>query len=109
MSTQQTKGDWVLIEKLYRAGIASLREIAQEGGVTEGVVRKRAKRDDWSRDLAAKIQQKAEDLVRNEAVRRVGTQLTPSSETQVVEANAEMQFHINLEHHSASSGRPAGP
>ena len=97
-SAPQSKGDWELIEKLYRAGIASLREIAKDGGVTEGAIRKRAKRDGWTRDLAAKIQQKADDLVRKEAVRKQGTQLTAADERVVVEANAEVQFRIRMEH-----------
>lgn len=43
--------DWELIEKLYRAGILSLREIAKQAddAVTEGAIRKRSKRDKWVR------------------------------------------------------------
>lgn len=47
----KTTADWELIEKHYRAGIMSLREIAKEGGVTEGAIRKRAKRDGWPCNL----------------------------------------------------------
>mgnify|MGYP001581759619 CR=1 FL=1 len=42
---------WERIELDYRAGIKSLRQIAAEQGISEGAIRKRAKRDDWSRDL----------------------------------------------------------
>ncbi len=56
-----SKPDWEAIETAYRAGVMSLREIASQHGISEGAIRKRAKRDDWSRDLNAKIQQKAED------------------------------------------------
>ncbi|MGQ0422476.1 hypothetical protein ACT4US_31470, partial [Bacillus sp. HC-Mk] len=51
-------------------GGTSLREIASQHGISEGAIRKRAKRDDWSRDLNAKIQQKADDLVRKQEVRK---------------------------------------
>ena len=44
--------DWERIELDYRAGIKSLRQIADEGGITEGAIRKRAKRDAWERDLS---------------------------------------------------------
>ncbi len=64
------KPDWEAIETAYRAGVMSLREIASQHGISEGAIRKRAKRDDWSRDLNAKIQQKADDLVRKREVRR---------------------------------------
>lgn len=69
--------DWERIELRYRAGLLSLREIATEdGNVTEGAIRKRAKRDEWSRDLSAKVQQRADELVRKAEVREAvrGTQ-----------------------------------
>jgi hypothetical protein len=69
--TQEKKSapDWERIEADYRAGVLSLREIAASQGVTEGAIRKRAKRDEWTRDLAAKVKAKAEDLVRKDLVR----------------------------------------
>lgn len=73
------KPDWEAIETAYRAGVMSLREIASHHGISEGAIRKRAKRDDWSRDLNARIQQKADDLVRKQEVRktvRTKTELT---------------------------------
>lgn len=45
--------DWERIEGDYRAGILSLREIAEAGGCTEGAIRKRAKRDGWDRGNVA--------------------------------------------------------
>lgn len=92
--------DWAMVEKHFRAGMLSLREIAKsvDDTVTEGAIRKRAKKDGWTRNLAAKIAQKAEDLVRKEVVRTPSTQLTPASEMQVIEANAELQYRIRMEH-----------
>lgn len=89
MSETKRVADWELIERHYRAGIKTLRQIATEGGVTEGAIRKRAKRDQWSRNLKAKIQARAEDLVRKEMVRKPGTQLTPITEKETVEVNAQ--------------------
>lgn len=43
------KPDWEAIESAYRAGALSLREIGAQYGVTEGAIRKRAKRDGWVR------------------------------------------------------------
>lgn len=85
------KVDWALIERDYRAGIKVLRAIAGEHGITEGAIRKRAKADGWSRDLAERIRQKADELVRKDAVRKASTQSTqtdPATERVVVEANA---------------------
>jgi hypothetical protein len=96
------KPDWERIEGDYRAGVLSLREIAAaDGNVTEGAIRKRAKKDGWERDLKAKIQAKAEALlVRKEAVRTGGTQLEPRTERDVIEANAERIAQVRGEHRS---------
>lgn len=90
--------DWEQIELDYRAGIKSLRQIANEHDLSDGAIRKRAKRDGWERDLSAKIQAKADDLVRREAVRsEVRTERT-ATERQVVEANAEAVALVRLSH-----------
>lgn len=97
--------DWERIEAFYRAGILSLRQICTEvdDAVTEAAIRKRAKRDGWTRDLGAKIRQRTEDLVRKEEVRRLGTQnepvrttLTPETEQVVVEANAQIGVSVRM-------------
>jgi uncharacterized protein YjcR len=41
--------DWEAIESAYRAGVLSLRDIGDKYGVTEGAIRKRAKKFDWVR------------------------------------------------------------
>lgn len=41
--------DWELVEKDYRAGLKTLRQIAQERGVSHVAVGKRAKRSGWMR------------------------------------------------------------
>lgn len=89
--TQETKpkADWELIERHYRAGMLVLRQVATEGGVTEGAIRKRAKRDGWTRNLNTKIQTRAAELVRKHAVRKTGTQKNALSEKEIVEDNAQ--------------------
>lgn len=102
MTEAKRTPDWEAIERHYRAGLMSLREIAAaDGNVTEGAIRKRAKRDLWTRNLAAKIQQKADELVRKEQayqVREPGTQLTPSTERQEVESSAQVVANVRLSH-----------
>lgn len=41
--------DWEAIESAYRAGVLSLRDIGEQYGVTEGAIRKRAKKFGWVR------------------------------------------------------------
>ncbi len=43
------KPDWEAIESAYRAGVLSLRDIGEKYGVTEGAIRKRAKKLGWAR------------------------------------------------------------
>lgn len=76
----------------------SLREIASQHGISEGAIRKRAKRDDWSRDLNAKIQQKAEDLVRKQEVRRTVRNESTLTERVLIEATAEVIATVRMEH-----------
>jgi hypothetical protein len=47
--------DWERIERLYRAGKLSNHAIAAQCDVTEGAIRKRAKRDGWEKDLSARV------------------------------------------------------
>ncbi|HCR0895017.1 TPA: hypothetical protein OMT60_004497 [Enterobacter hormaechei] len=93
-----SKPDWEAIETAYRAGVMSLREIASQHGISEGAIRKRAKRDDWSRDLNAKIQQKAEDLVRKQEVRRTVRNESTLTERVQIEATAEVIATVRMEH-----------
>lgn len=90
--------DWERIELDYRAGIKSLRQIADDHGISEGAVRKRAKRDDWTRDLSGRIQDKAEQLVRKEAVRSLVRTDGAITERVLVEANAKAAADIRLSH-----------
>lgn len=92
----RTAPDWERVEADYRAGLLSLREIAaKDGHVTEGAIRKKAKKLGWSRDLAAKIQAKAEELVRKEAVR---TEYAVVGERVLVDANAQAIATVRLGH-----------
>jgi predicted DNA-binding protein YlxM (UPF0122 family) len=100
MTDKKNLPDWERIEFDYRAGIKSLREIADSNGITEGAIRKRAKRDSWERDLKAKINAKVESLVRKEAVRnevRNGTAYQ-ATEREIVEANATLSANALLSH-----------
>lgn len=88
--------DWERIEADYRAGVLSLREIAGAHGLTEGAIRKRAKRDEWTRDLAGKVQAKAADLVRKEEVRSAVRTEGAYSEKEIVAANSEKVANVQI-------------
>lgn len=92
------KPDWEAIESAYRAGVMSLREIASQHGISDTAIRKRAKKEDWTRDLAAKIQAKADDLVRRREVRTKVRTENAASERELIEANAEVIATVRMEH-----------
>ncbi|MHD0616734.1 hypothetical protein ACY19I_12580 [Morganella morganii] len=90
--------DWEAIESAYRAGVMSLREIASQHDISEGAIRKRAKRDDWSRDLNAKIKARSDDMVRKQEVRSQVRRETALSERVLIEATAEVITNVRMEH-----------
>ena len=92
------KPDWEAIESAYRAGLLSLREIAAQHGISDTAIRKRAKKDGWTRDLAAKIQSKADDLVRRREVRTQVRTETSITERELIEATAETIARVRMEH-----------
>ncbi|ELQ6167598.1 hypothetical protein R2322_003062 [Cronobacter sakazakii] len=92
------KPDWEAIESAYRAGLLSLREIASQHGISEGAIRKRAKRDDWSRDLNAKVKERADDLVRKAEVRKKVRSENALTERVLIEATAEVIANVRMEH-----------
>lgn len=47
--------DWEAIESAYRAGVLSLRDICAQYGVTEGAIRKKAKKLEWVRKSGTQV------------------------------------------------------
>lgn len=96
--TESKQPDWEKIELDYRAGIKSLRQIASEQSLSDTAIRKKAKKEEWTRDLSKKIQSKAEELVRREAVRTEVRTNSTITEKQTVEANAQAIANKIIEH-----------
>ncbi|WP_250440154.1 hypothetical protein [Delftia tsuruhatensis] len=90
--------DWERIELDYRAGIKTLRQIADENGITHGAINKRAKRDGWERDLSQKIQAKADALVSRAAVSSQVSADTKVRERVLIDGNAQAVANARLGH-----------
>lgn len=102
MSASEKKPiDWEAVEREYRAGIRSLKDIGSEFGVSDAGIIKRAKKDGWTRDLSAKIKAKAEALVSAELVSEEVSALTKATERQIVDSNAEMMANVIRSHHKS--------
>lgn len=97
-ATTKTEPDWIRIEVDYRAGIKPLRVIAAEHGITHGAINKRAKRDDWTRDLNGKIQAKADALVSRAAVSTEVSRTKAVTEKEVIDSNAVNVAAVQIRH-----------
>lgn len=98
MGFEAKNAEWGRIEADYRAGIKSNVGIANDYGVTEGAVRKRAKKEKWVKDLRAQIQAKADSLVRAQAVREEVRIAHKVSDKEIIDSNAQMQADTIVSH-----------
>ncbi|MEO8296336.1 MAG: hypothetical protein ABI574_00870 [Burkholderiales bacterium] len=101
--TEQVKAprrqtDWEAIEPHYRANIRSLKDIGKEYHVSDAGIIKHARKNGWTRDLNAKIQAKADAKVSAAAVSAEVSAQRAANEQTIVEANAEVQYRIRMEH-----------
>lgn len=98
MSAEKAAPDWERVELDYRAGLLSVREIAEARGCSHTAINKRAKKEGWERDLKAKIRAKADALVsKREVSKEVSTERAETERT-VVEANALVIADIRMAH-----------
>lgn len=86
--------DWELIERDYRAGMLSIREIAKAHDISDTAIRKKAKAEGWERDLTEKIQEK----VRTELVRGPVRTANPQTEKEIVETAAATVVQVVRSH-----------
>lgn len=87
--------DWELVERDYRAGLKTLRQMAEEHGISHVTIAQRAKRYSWQRDLREKIRRAAE----NKATKAAATKSTTKAlktDAQVVEAYSDVVASVDL-------------
>ncbi len=82
--------DWDAVERDYRAGIKTLREIAGEHGIVHAAVRQRAIKYGWERNLDEKIKVRAKAIVAK-ASRVINTPLSKETESEIIESVAQLQ------------------
>lgn len=100
MADKRARVDWDAVEPHYRAGVRSLRDIADEFKVSNVAIVKHAEKVGWTRNLAAKIQEKADAkvaaaLVASERAESPAAKLT---EAVRVEVESEVQARVRLSH-----------
>lgn len=98
---RKPQADWEAIERLYRAGMLSIREIAKQQGISHTAIQQRAKREMWARDMTKRI--------RNLAAAKVAEAVAtgnPATEAEIVERAADTVVALVREHrHDLRTGR----
>lgn len=95
----KNKTDWERCEKEYARGIRSNCDLANEFGVSETAIRKRAKQYGWVKDLSAKIKLKTEAKVRKIEFESHGSSsIDIRTEAEIVESEAEQRAGIHIRH-----------
>ena len=90
--------DWESVERDYSAGLLSLREIAAKHNVSHQVIARKAKTEDWSRDLGAKIAAAVEKKLGDKQLGDSLSDKKRGTEKEVVEANAQVIVEIKVRH-----------
>lgn len=98
MATPKKETDWEAIEREYRAGQLSIREIARAHGVTDTAIRKKARLEGWERALADKVRNAVrEKLVRSDGSHS-GSHPQRANDAEVVKVASERGFGVVTSH-----------
>lgn len=84
------KTDWQAVERDYRTGKFTLRELEDKHGADNSLIARRAKRDGWTQDLSVAIRQATKAKLIKAA--------DPVADAVVVNEAAELNKHIILTH-----------
>lgn len=90
--------DWEAIESAYRVGALSVRAIAEQNGITDTAIRKKAKKEGWLRDLTDEVRRATrEKLVRDE-VRNDGSREPKKTDEAIVDEASDVATAVVLSH-----------
>jgi len=95
---------WDKIEPHFKAGLRSIKSIAEEFGVSRRAIDKHAVKMRWARSLKPQIMARAEELVALQAQLPVAHSVAPPtpSEAQTIEVNAQALAIVQHAHRSVA-------
>lgn len=91
MPAQRKPIDWEAIEREYRAGQLSVREIASQFGCSHTAIQKAAKKGKWARDLSKAVAK----AVARKTVAKVANLHADATDKEIIEAVAERGAEVN--------------
>ncbi|MDQ0703703.1 DNA-binding transcriptional regulator YhcF (GntR family) [Pseudomonas sp. W3I7] len=95
MTSKQS--DWEAIERAYRAGLLSVRAIGESHGVNHATILKRAKKEDWKRDLTDQVRAATKQKVTT-AVTSKGNQSKVVTDAEIIEEASDQAAAVILAH-----------
>lgn len=99
MATSESKApDWESIERAYRAGQLSIRNIADRYGSNEGTIRSRAKKHGWQRDLTEQVRTATQGKLSRTPSRTDVTQRDPREDADIIEEASDAAASVVLAH-----------
>ncbi len=90
--------DWEAIERAYRAGLLSLRAIADKYQSSEGTIRSRAKKHGWLRDLTDQVRSATQEKISRSASRSDVTQQDVREDAEIIEEASAEAADVILAH-----------
>lgn len=88
--------DWEAVEKPYRAGMLSVREVALQFGCSETAIRKHAAEFGWERNLSKKVNRKVQNVLAREGIPEVpGKRI---SEKEIIDSAAASSVEVVRSH-----------
>lgn len=90
--------DWISVEREYRAGQLSEREIGAQHGVSHTAIQKRAKKHKWTKNLAPIVRQEIESQLATDAV---ANSVAIGNTREVVEAAAARGVEVVRQHRTS--------
>jgi len=97
VTADRKPADWEAIEREFRAGQLSVREIARQHGISHAAINKRAKLEGWTKNLAAKVRQEVSN-------RLVSTSVSSGNAREAVDTAAARGVEL-VRQHQSSLGR----
>jgi len=90
--------DWESVERHFRAGILTLRQIADDHGTSHQTVSARAKKEGWEQDLTARIKAKADAMLTKAELTSELTAAEVVSNKQIIDSGAQAIVNIVVGH-----------